>query len=126
MNPEPELPSFETREFFPRRTKYCFIVVVRDEGSVEASRSRAAATLAAVRVAVPEYFGRIRVLDATRDDRLTLRVDGHPPVYLAGPDSANELAGYLRGAEGYRGLLGRVEYVDARWRDRLFVMPGGT
>ena len=91
----------------------------------DAARTRAAATLAAVRESAPELFAQVETVDATRSDRLALRAAGQPLLLLAGPESADELLGWLEVAAACEKTLGRVEHVDARWRDRLFIGPQG-
>lgn len=90
----------------------------------EAARTRAAATVAAIRRALPGYHRALRRVDASDRDRLTLHADGHPPVLVTGPESTDEIAGWLAHAAGLRTRLGGVRRVDARWSDRLFLLPG--
>jgi hypothetical protein len=92
------------------------------EAERDASRERAAATLAALRLASLRLFQDVVEIDASREERLVLKLEGHPPLWAAGPGSARGLAEYGRRARTLRAALGEIEYVDARWRDRLFAM----
>lgn len=92
-------------------------------GERDAARVRVARTLAAVRDKAPQFFETISSAEAGSSDRVVIHAPGHPPIWLAGPESADELAGYAARWRGIRASIGPVSRVDARWRDRLFVMP---
>lgn len=85
--------------------------------------ARAAASLGAIRAASPHLFRVTRVIDVSSSERMTLVSDSLPPIWIVGPESADEVAGYACRVETVRRAIGDVEYVDARWSNRLFVMP---
>jgi len=101
-------------------------VPVIEGAADEAALRRAAATLAALREAVPDLAHALRVVEVTGTESLTLRAEGQPPLLVSGPESVDEVVGWLSHASGIRKALGPVRSVDARWRDRLFVMPEGS
>lgn len=88
----------------------------------EGRLARAAASLAAIRMASPGVFRRLRAIDASVGDRFTLVSDSLPPIWIDGPESANEVAAYGSRIETIRRTFGDIAYVDARWRNRLFIM----
>jgi hypothetical protein len=84
-------------------------------------RARAALLLTALRERAPRFWERVERLEAGRSDRLVLRADGHPPVWVSGPESVDELERYLRNAAALERRFGPPAHVDARWRDRLYL-----
>jgi hypothetical protein len=89
------------------------------------ARERAAATLGALLAEAPALFGRIESIDASQPDRLVILAEGAPPLWMRGPESADEVAAWLLRERGLARRLGEAAYVDARWRDRLYIMPSG-
>jgi hypothetical protein len=84
--------------------------------------AHAAASLAAIRASSPGVFRKVRAIDASGGDRFTLVTDDLPPIWITGPESADEVAAYGSRIETIRGKFGAVAYVDARWNNRLFIM----
>jgi hypothetical protein len=94
------------------------------EGAADAAGvARAAATLAALREAAPELYRALRGVEVDGPARLTLHAKGHPPVLVCGPESVDEVVGWLDHASALGRELGPVRSVDARWQGRLFVKP---
>jgi hypothetical protein len=89
----------------------------------DARRTRGAASLEAIRRVSPAFYARLASIDVSADDRLVLASDGMPPVWIDGPESADEVAGYACRMETVRRTFGPVAHVDARWQGRLFVLP---
>lgn len=82
----------------------------------------AAATLSALRRAEPQWALQVtRVVAAP--DRITIDVPGHPRVHLGGPDSVDELSGWLVHRRALGREVGTLRAVDARWSGRLFLEP---
>ena len=63
----------------------------------------------------------METVDVGRRDRLILQAAGQPAIHVSGPESVDELARYLDAADELEQRFGRPLYVDARWRDRLFL-----
>ena len=93
------------------------------EAEREARRALGAATLHALRAAAPSLWARARTLDVSEPGRLVLSAEGCPPIWLSGPQSADEAAAWSRRENSIVQAIGRAAWVDARWRDRLHVMP---
>ena len=85
------------------------------------ARARAARVLAEVRDRAPEFWREVDSIDASREDRLVLHAAGHPPIWVAGPESVDELLRWTRGAQRLEQRFGRPAHVDARWRGRLYL-----
>ncbi len=83
-----------------------------------------ASTLAAIREQAPAYFARIRSMDVSDTRKLVITADGAPEIWVSGPQSADEVAAWARRERGIARAVGRVSWVDARWRDRLVAGPG--
>ena len=86
-------------------------------------RALAAATLSALKTAAPALWRRVTVLDVSEEGRLVLTARDCPPIWLSGPQSADEAAAWSRRESSIVKAIGRAAWVDARWRDRLHVMP---
>lgn len=89
-------------------------------------RALAAATLTALRAAAPALHARAEALDVSDVRKLVLRAQDCPPIWLSGPASADEAAAWSRREIGIGQVIGRAAWVDARWRDRLYVMPAAA
>jgi cell division protein FtsQ len=98
-----------------------FELPMLEGAATQDARARAARVLTAVRERAPELWQGVESLDAGRSDRLVLRAQGHPPIWLAGPDSVDELMRWVENAARLQRELGRPVHVDARWRDRLYL-----
>jgi len=98
--------------------------VPRIEGAEDAAAlALAAATVQALREAAPQLHAALRRLEVTGPQGMTLHAEGQPPVLVSGPDSVDEVVGWLEHGAALGRQLGPVRQVDARWRDRLFVRP---
>jgi cell division protein FtsQ len=98
-----------------------------------ACRAHAARTLVALRAVAPALVnGRLRV-EVEGVERLALRHPDQPLIEISGPESADEVAGWLAHAAGLKERVGGIATVDARWSQRLFLGrrttatdPGGS
>jgi hypothetical protein len=90
-----------------------------------ARRELGARTLAALHETAPSLFARAESLDVSQAERLVLTARDAPPLWLSGPASADEAAAWSRRENGIVQAIDRAAWVDARWRDRLYVMPIG-
>ena len=77
--------------------------------------------LTALRGRAPELWESVESLDAARSDRLVLRAAGHPPIWLAGPESVDGLLRWVENASRLSREFGTPAHVDARWRGRLYL-----
>ena len=80
-----------------------------------------ARALAELRARAPAFWREVESLDASREDRLVLSAADHPPIWLAGPESVDELLRWAMSAERLERRFGRPAHVDARWRGRLYL-----
>ena len=58
--------------------------------------------------------------------KLVVDAEGAPPIWVAGPDSADEVGAWALREKNIEQAVGRVAWVDARWRDRLYAGPEMT
>jgi hypothetical protein len=72
---------------------------------------------------MPAFLARVESVDATGSEGLVVRAKGAPALLLAGPESVEQLAGWLERERNLARAIGGIEKVDARWRGRLFVTP---
>lgn len=93
------------------------------EGERDGRRALAAATLVALKDAAPRLHARTEALEVAESGKLVLVAADCPPLWLAGPESVDEAAAWSRREQGIMTAIGRAAWVDARWRDRLHVMP---
>lgn len=107
------------------RERFRVPVIERGASASDGRVALAARTVAAVAAAEPEWLATVDRVDASAD-RLTFHVEGRAPVHLGGPESVDELSGWLLHRKALGRELGRVRAVDARWSDRLFLEPDGT
>ena len=94
----------------------------------EAERSfrleRGVSAVLALRGDAGAWLGEMRELDLSLFDRLVARTVGDGPAILLDPEqAARNLSRYLALRSQIAEQLGRAEYVDLRWRDRIAVMP---
>jgi len=87
------------------------------------AREQAAATLGALFAETPALYARIESIDASQPDRLVVLADGAPQIWMRGPESTDEVSAWLQRERGLARRLGEASYVDARWRDRLYILP---
>lgn len=80
-------------------------------------------TLAAIARRLPAFAARVTALDASDAAALVLTARDAPTIVLAGPESVDQLAGWLERERRLERAIGGIEKVDARWRGRLFVTP---
>lgn len=98
-----------------------FELPMLEGATTQEARARAARVLTAVRERAPKLWQRVERLDAGRSDRLVLHAAGHPPIWLAGPESVDGLIQWVEHAVRLEETFGRPAHVDARWRDRLYL-----
>ena len=98
-----------------------FELPMLEGATTQEARARAARVLTVVRERAPGLWRGVESLDAGLGDRLVLRVEGHPPIWLAGPDSVDELMSWVGNAAHLQREFGVPVHVDARWRGRLYL-----
>lgn len=98
-------------------------VAARPAADRDDARALACATVAAVGERAPALLARVRALDVSARGHVVLRVDGAPPLWVSGPESADEVLAFFRREHGIERAIGRASRIDARWSDRLYVVP---
>jgi len=80
--------------------------------------------LGRLRAAQPEWSRGIARLDVSAGDRIAVTLAESGPKLLLDPTEVERnLEHYLALDEAITSRVGRVAYVDLRWRDRINVMP---
>lgn len=96
------------------------------EAAVDESRARLAARVIAALESRPELAGRVSQIDVSDAHDAVVMLEGDTVLLRLGDrEFAERIEGYLELAPALRERVERLDYVDLRFDDRLYVRPAG-